>query len=113
MNEETVQQQIPTAGMDMPTPEQIAAMKLQRAAMIQSYKEELKNLEIEVKYHELQERVEKARFNTWQWRIRFDQMMAPPPEDKELEKGKQAVEGSNTVAMNPDIGKSESNSNPS
>jgi len=65
--------------MDMPTPEQIAAAKMQRAAMIAHYKEEMANMKIEAAYNELSLRIEKARFETWQYRIRFDQMMAPPP----------------------------------
>jgi hypothetical protein len=78
MNEEVKNMQAPQ--MEMPTAEQIAAHKLHRANMIKSYREELSDLKVEAAYFELQVRIEKARFETWQWRIRFDQMMAPPPE---------------------------------
>lgn len=86
-NQQSQEEQMKAAMMDMPTAEQIAAAKLQRAAMIAHYKEDMKNLEVEAKYNELQERVEKARFQTWQWRIRFDQMMAPPPNQTGADQG--------------------------
>lgn len=89
MNEETKNQQMPE--IDMPTPEQIAAREAQRTAMVAFYKKDLPGLKIEAEYNELQERIEKARFQTWQWRIRFDQMMHPtPPEGQD--QGKDILE---------------------
>ncbi len=63
----------------MPTPEQLAARDKQRVEMREHYKKEIQVLKVEAEYNELQERIEKARYNAWQWRIRFEQMMAPDP----------------------------------
>lgn len=91
MNEETQNQQAPQ--MEMPTPEQIQIREAQRKAMIEFYRNDLKNLKVEAEYNELQERIEKARYNTWQWRLRFDQMMAPPPNQEEgVNKGEENKE---------------------
>lgn len=75
---------------EMPTPEQIALREAQRTAMIAFYKKDIPSMKIEAEYNELQERIEKARYNTWQWRIRFDQMMAPPP--KTGEEGQEKID---------------------
>ena len=80
---ENQQSQDQAPNMEMPTPEQIAIREAQRKAMIEFYKKDLPNMKIEAAYNELQLRIEKARFETWQWRIRFDQMMAPPPDQNE------------------------------
>jgi len=87
--------------MDMPTPEQIAAAKMQRAAMIAHYKEEMANMKIEAAYNELSLRIEKARFETWQYRIRFDQMMAPPPNhQQDLDKKEEGTDKLSPEANN-------------
>jgi len=98
---ENQQSENQTPNMDMPTPEQIAAAKMQRAAMIAHYKEEMAGMKIEAAYNELSLRIEKARFDTWQYRIRFDQMMAPPPNhQQDLDKKEEGTDKLSPEANN-------------